>query len=274
MLDQRFNFLSEQFNKIVPKFYEITENNHFWYYCILYTNQFPKLVSFVYNNIDNDEIYDKDINGNSLLFVSLIYKCVDKRITNIILNKGFDLSRNENKLFHEVFLVLNNLDLLIKFFNCGLNINITNYKGNNLLIEFLESNINKNENYLYDIVLFFLDNGININHVNNLGNNALYYSLYHPKITKLLIERGGIDVNFKNNRLNTSLMWHISKYRINDKFYETMEIILDNNYDINHLNIYNEHILNLTNDLYITKTIFNYSTKYGSWITKMNRIVC
>lgn len=99
----------------------------------------------------------------------------------------------------------------------------------------------KNETVLFDanvnLLQILLDGGIDINHVNTNGENALFKSNFES--SKILI-KNSINIHQLNKENENCLFYFNYEERgITSKF----KLLLDNGINYNQINIYNEHVL-------------------------------
>lgn len=123
-----------------------------------------------------------------------------KTTANELLSKGF-VVHNEQKFFDAI--KNNEIDVISYFLDIGINVNLSDNKGNTALISAIYYGHE-------DIVKMFLNApSIDINLSDKRGNTALIWAihLYHQYIVEMLLRSKDIDINLPDNDGKTALIW-------------------------------------------------------------------
>lgn len=228
-----------------------------------------RLVNKRFNN--NVKYYIKNYLNKNLLSFNIDIKFIYQNYLNYL---TFYLNLNLNKKFK----------YMLKFLiDTGLDINIKNYYGENILIYAIKTknnnlvkfilnyklaNINKSQSLIeavktndIEIIKDLIKSKVDINEKNTCGNTPLMISAENKNIdqniVKLLIKNGA-DINQKNNKNETVLTTAI-KY--NNK--KIIQLLIKSKANINGLDYYGRSPLKIAN-LFGNKDIINLLKKFGA----------
>ena len=179
---------------------------------ILLKNEKNDMLFYVFEKLDNFKF--KNMENQTLIQIALDYE--NLRIVDYLLDKDIDFDNIDSKYGISLLMyivILNNNNLLKKLLKKDININVTDYTGNDAFhYAIMENNL--------DIILFLIDKDINFNTQNLDGNIPLHTFLIindnisdnkdKMKILKLLIKNS--DLNLQNNKGKTCLHLLIENY--------------------------------------------------------------
>jgi len=245
-----------------------------------------KIIDFYLKNNLLDLNY-KDSDNNCLLIIALKKKSY--KIAKFLIKKGIDINNtNKKKECPLNLLILSKNNELFKYLLNNNNIELNKTDKNGFLptslavylgdLEKLKLLIEKNpqsieENYknltplliavllgFNNIIDYLIDKGANVNATNQYGMSALYLSLGKNEISKRLLQSSNININNRDDSLNTFLMSCIER-----DYIDIAIMLIQKGADIYLNNINNDNAFTIAikkNNDFIANILLNIDKEY------------